>query len=376
MVARITRVVVAAASLGALAVAAHTAVNLRRLPRATSTAPVHEPVSVLIPARDEAADIGDSVRSVLAQVGVCDLELRVLDDGSTDGTADLVDALARTDPRLEVQRSRGEPPDGWLGKPWACSRLADGARGTVLVFVDADVRLAPHAVTAAVGMLRANGLALLAPYPRQHAGSWLERVTQPLVSWAPFALLPLGWQRRSRRPSLSAANGQLLVADAHAYRAIGGHGAVRDRVIDDVSLMASFRRAGYAAWTIDGSELATCRMYRGPRAVRAGYEKSLWAAFGGPVGGLAVCAALLMMFVLPATALVLARDPRTRGWAGAGYAAAVTSRALVARRTGEPVVDAVAHPMSIVALVVLTALSWRGRYRGTLRWKGREVVVR
>ena len=231
----------------------------------------------------------------------------VLDDGSTDGTASLVEALAATDPRLVLIRGEdAPPPPGWLGKPWACARLAAQATGSVLVFVDADVELRPHAVRALVATLRDNDLALVAPYPFQHAEGWLERLVQPLVTWAWAATMPVRWGETSFRPSLSAANGQLLAVDAAAYAAIDGHGAVRHEVIEDVALMRAVKTSRRHAATVDGSHLAECRMYDGTEAVVDGYAKSLWSAFNGPAGSAAVNALLVTAYVVPALAAVAA----------------------------------------------------------------------
>ncbi len=370
-------VTLGSATAGAIAV--HTVVNLRLL-RSPSpdAAEVTEPVTVLIPARDEAAHIEATVRSVLAQTGVPDLTVVVLDDGSGDDTAELVEALAATDRRLVLIRGGDEPPpDGWLGKPWACARLAARATGSVLVFVDADVTLRPHAVRAVVATLRDQGLALVAPYPFQHADGWLERLVQPLVTWAWAATMPVRWGESSYRPSLSAANGQLLAVDAAAYSAIDGHGAVRHEVIEDVALMRAVKTSRRNAATVDGSHLADCRMYDGTAAVVDGYAKSLWSAFNGPAGSVAVNALLVTAYVVPALAAVTATRRRTRTIGLLGYAAGVTSRALVARRTGERVIpDSFAHPASIAAFAVLNAVSWRRHLRGTNTWKGRPVTPR
>jgi uncharacterized membrane protein len=337
---------------------------------------VPETVDVLIPARDEADRIEPTLRSVLAQSGVPDLTVTVLDDGSTDDTARIVAAIATQDPRLRlIHGGDAALPSGWLGKPWACARLAETAAGSVLCFVDADVTLEPFAVRALVGTLRQHDLHLVAPYPRQEAATWLERLVQPLVTWSWAATMPVRWGEVSGRPSLSAANGQLLVFDAAGYRQAGGHTAVRDDVIEDVALMRAIRRSGGRAATVDGSHLASCRMYASTGALVDGYAKSLWAAFNGPVGSAAVCTLLAVVYVVPAAGM-LSRSRSTRSLAALGYAAGVASRLLVASRTGErrwP--DALAQPASILAFCALTLISWRRHLSGANTWKGRPVTA-
>ena len=159
----------------------------------------------------------------------------------------------------------------------------------MLVFLDADVVLAPQAVAATVQLLRAAGLDLASPYPRQLAETWSERLVQPLLQWSWLTLLPLRRAESSPRPSLAAANGQLLAVDAEAYRRVGGHAAVRAEVLDDVALRPRAQgRAAARGGVVDGTWLATCRMYEGWPTLRAGYTKSAWAAFGSPAGAAAV----------------------------------------------------------------------------------------
>ncbi|HWH00390.1 MAG TPA: glycosyltransferase family A protein, partial [Pilimelia sp.] len=199
------------------ALTAHTAWNARRLRRPGPPAPVPERVSVLLPVRDEAHQVAACVRALLAQTGVPGLEVVVLDDGSTDGTADVVRAAAAGDSRLRLVTGT-PPPPGWLGKPHACAQLAaqadPGAR--VLVFVDADVVLIPGAVAAAVTLLRDADAELLSPYPRILAGTVGERLVQPLLTWSWLTFLPLRVMERSPRPSLAAGGGQWLVLDRPA----------------------------------------------------------------------------------------------------------------------------------------------------------------
>ena len=353
----------------------HTAWNLRRLPRpAPASSPITERVSVLVPARNEARRLAGCLRALRATAGIAELEVLVLDDASTDGTAEVARQVFGDDPRCRVVAGSDGPPPGWTGKAWACAQLSQLATGAVLVFVDADVRVAPDGIAATVGALRTLGLDLVSPYPRQLADGPLPRLVQPLLQWSWATFLPMRVAHRSARPSLAAANGQLLACDAAAYRAAGGHAAVRDAVLDDVALLRALQRAGYRGGIVDGTGLAVCRMYDTGAELVDGYAKSLWSAFGSPAGAAAVAGSLAAMYVVPP---VFALAGRSRGarWSGAaGYAAGVIGRVLVARRTGQCVSpDACAHPMSIAASAWLVDLSWRRRRRGLLRWRGRPL---
>ena len=364
-----------AVALGAgLAVAgtAHAVVNaaLLRRPDPTAGLPQGERVSVLLPVRDEVRRVEACLRSILDQPGVA--EVLVLDDGSTDGTGGLARRVAAGDPRVSVLDGRPLPA-GWLGKPHACQQLADAAdpAGTVLVFVDADVVLSPAAVASTVDLLRRHGLDLVCPYPRQLAVTPAERLVQPLLQWSWLTFLPLRAAERSPRPSLSAANGQLLAVRRAAYERAGGHSAVRGDVLDDVALLRAVKRTGGRGGVADGTALATCRMYGGWTDLRDGYTKSLWSAFGSPAGAAAVVGVLGLAYVLPAVAALTGSATGL-----AGYASGVVGRVVAARRTGGRAwPDALAHPASVAALGALTARSWRAHRAGTLTWKGRALAA-
>jgi hypothetical protein len=357
--------------------AAHAAVNVALLRRPPPSPPaVRRSVTVVLPVRNEQENVGGCLEALLAQQGVADLVVVVVDDGSTDATAARVRAVG--DPRVRLVAA-DPPPPGWLGKPWACATgveaaAADGRTGddALLVFVDADVRLFPDALAGATAVLDAHGLDLVSPWPRPLAETAPERLVQPLAPWLCATTLPVRLAERSRRPSLAAANGQFLLVTATGYRRAGGHAAVRGEVLEDIALLRAVKRAGGRGGPIDGSRLAACRMYDGWPALRDGYAKSLWAAVGGsPTAGIAAVAALTAVWVLPAAAAL--RGSRVGGVA---YAAGVAGRMAVAAGTGGRLwPDALAHPLSILALDALMVRSVVGHRRGTLTWRDRPVVL-
>jgi hypothetical protein len=366
---RPVRAVVRAGAAVSVLAAVHAAVNTRLLRRPPVPAPpVTVPVAVVLPVRNEAAQVAQCLAAVLDQRGVPRLRVVVVDDGSTDGTAGLVAAV----PDDRVRLLDGSPPGpGWLGKPNACAQGAAAAGDAeVLVFVDADVRLMPDAIASAVALLDAHGLDLVSPWPRQLAGSAAERLVQPLQQWLWATFLPLRLAERSPRPSLAAANGQFLVVRTSAYGRAGGHRAVRGAVLEDIALLRAVKAAGGRGVVVDGSTLAACRMYSGWAEVREGYAKSLWSAVGGRPGAAAGAAAALsaVWLVPPLAALAGSRAGLV------GYAAGVAGRAVVAARTGGRVwPDSLAHPVSVALLDVLVARSLAGHRRGALHWRGRTL---
>jgi Glycosyl transferase family 2 len=349
---------------------AHALVNAALLRRPPQDPPrVRRPVTVVLPVRDEAAQVADCLGCLLAQEGVDGLRIVVVDDGSTDATADVVRSVA--DPRVSLVEA-GPLPPGWLGKPHACAVGAAHAPDDdgVLVFVDADVRLFPDAIASAVAVLDTSGLDLVSPWPRPLTQGPAERLVQPLSPWLWATTLPLRVAERSPRPSLAAANGQFLVLTSGAYARAGGHAAVRDEVLEDIALLRAVKRSGGRGGPVDGSRLAACRMYEGWPALRDGYAKSLWASVGGsPAAAVATAAVLTAVGVVPALAAL--RGSR----AGlAGYAAGVAGRVVSAAVTGGRVwPDPLAHPVSLLLLDALVARSVVGHRRGTLAWRGRPL---
>jgi hypothetical protein len=374
VIARIWASAVALGSGLAVLGAGHAAVNARLLRTPTLSAvgpPVR--VAVLIPARNEATRIEACLRSLESRSdrnGATIVEVLVMDDGSDDGTDKVVQGMAAgwTGPPLRLLTAP-PVPSGWLGKPAACAQLAAtvSPECDVLVFLDADVRLEPGAVGASAALLAQLDLDLVSPYPRQEAGTATERLVQPLLQWSWLTFLPLRLAERTARPSLGAANGQFLVVRRSTYERAGGHGSGRGEVLDDLALLRSIKAVGGHGTVVDGTALATCRMYTSAAQLHEGYRKSLWSAFGSPLQAAVTMSMLIVTYVFPTVAAL--RGSRV---GAVGYAAAVAGRAVTARRTGGRTwPDTATHPAAIVELAVLTAQSFARRRQGTLQWRGR-----
>lgn len=339
--------------------------------RPAAPLPADALVSVLIPARNEEANIRGAVTAALASRGVA-VEVVVMDDASTDRTAAVVAEMAADDPRVRLEQAPALPP-GWTGKVHACQRLAERARGTHLLFVDADVRLEPEAAATLAGYAAATGAALVSGVPRQVTPTWGERLTVPMINFLMLGYLPFGPMRRLNRPSLGAGCGQLMLAEAAAYRGAGGHAAIRTSLHDGVKLPRRFREAGFSTDVVRGADLARCRMYAGLPACWAGFSKNAHEGLATPLGlpvwtlllfgGHVLPWPLLAAGLLGALPLALAAAP---------LVLSLGTRALITRAVGETWWSVPLHPL--IVLVTL-AIQWTALVRvarhGPSGWKGR-----
>ncbi len=335
-------------------------------------------VSVLVPARNEAANIGATVRAFLRQ-SYSRLELLVLDDDSDDGTDEAALEASEDDDRLRF--IRGKPiPCGWLAKNWACQQLAEQADGEILIFADADVHWHPLALDSLLCEIESTGADMLAVFPTQRTESWPERLCVPLMAFAIHAYLPAIAVHGTAYPLLAAASGQCIVFSRASYECSGGHASVRDNILDDIGLARHVKRAGLRLRMAEACGLVTCRMYIDWRSVREGYAKNILAGFGGPVGLIAGTVFHWVLFLAPWALLGLGfageSVPLHPYWALLLICAGFFIRAISAWRTGQRAGDALLLPISVLMMtcIAVQSLWWHWRHGGPL-WKGRRAVV-
>jgi hypothetical protein len=268
-------------------------------------------ISVLIPARDEAARIGACLAG-LADQTYRNFELLVVDDHSTDATATIVRSYVAQLPTLEVVPSAALPDD-WAGKCWACWQAAGSARGDWLLFLDADVIPLPELLAALVTRAESRSLDLLTLMPFQQLGSLAERVIMPAFFALLYSLYPLD-QVSDPRSSIAFANGQCLLIRREVYFAIGGHQAVRASILEDTELGRIVKAAGYRLEAAIAPNLIEARMYTGWASLAEGLGKNAVAGYrsggtrSGSVGArLALVAFLPWYLLLAGLLLALAR---------------------------------------------------------------------
>jgi len=330
-------------------------------------------VSVLIPARNEAAVITDAITSVLKSKFI-DIELIVLNDHSTDDTVAIVTELAQLDSRLKLIHAPALP-NGWCGKQHACFQLAKVAKNDILLFIDADITVTPDAIARICQYSVKKKIALVSGVPRQITKSWSEKLIIPLIHFILLGFLPIFLMRFSKRASLAAGCGQFIAVRRDAYWAINGHASIASSWHDGIHLPKQLRYAGFKTDLCDLTCLSTCRMYKNVREVWMGFIKNAtegmagkWSIFFwsivlvvGQVLPILKCGAVMfhgahLSIILLITTLIF------------GYGA----RFILAIRFRQSFFSFLLHPVGILFLLTIQWSAWyQARSGGQIYWKDR-----
>ena len=331
-------------------------------------------VDVCIPARNEAANIEACVRSVLAQRGAC-VRALAYDDQSDDGTGQILARLVAEGAAVAAVATQPLPA-GWNGKQWGCERMGQASDAAWLLFTDADVRLEPDAVAAAVAFARGSGSDLVSTVPLERCGTLGEALLVPLIHFMLLGYLPMGLMRRDARPSLGAGCGQFLLVRRQAWLRAGGHATFRDSMHDGIRLPRAIRASGGRTDLFDGTDLVWCRMYRGLGQCWRGFAKNAYEGLGSPAVLVFFSVLHLLGHVAPwavlgAVVMGAPLDAHLVAPAGLAATAGLTTRLLLAIRFRQPLAGALLHP---VGMLLMTAIQWRSLWlarTGRRAWRGR-----
>jgi len=288
-------------AVGLIIIALNVILNLRAIKPPSRNSEIPEPaplVSVLVPARNEEHNIRGCIGSLQKQ-DYPNFEILVLDDNSADTTAEIVRQIAATDSHVRLIRGDRLPED-WAGKPFACHQLAREAKGDWLLFVDADTTHTPHMIRSTLASAIGHNASLLSGFPRQLASSLPQKVAIPLMYFVIMSFLPLWWLLRSKKPRPSLAIGQFLLFPKEAYWRIGGHNAVKSRIIEDVWLGVEITRSGGRHVVVNLAPVVSCNMYRDVGAMWEGFLKWMYSVASlSPIALVGLMIAAYLLFLAP-----------------------------------------------------------------------------
>ena len=357
----------AAVWIAALALVARDQRTVPQLERVAAEARERLPsVTAIVPARDEQRDVEHTLALLVAQDHPR-LQVVAVDDCSSDGTLDAMRRVAG----VEVVEGVA-PPEGWLGKPWACAQGLARASGDWLLFLDADMRLAPQALSAALAfaIARAGGGATV--FPRLETGGAAERIVMPAAGVLMQTAVIPSWAARSRRLDVAIGVGGFLLLERAVYERVGGHTAVRGEIVEDLALSRLVKRDGGLVEWASGGGLVSLRMYHGFAELWHGWRKN--AAHAWPLPAPASAGAALALALLAFGPWASAARGRRAGLLG--VLAQVLTVALSRRGSDIPAAYALAAPVGVAFLLAVGVAALWDRARGRpAMWRGRRVAI-
>lgn len=323
-------------------------------------------VSILIPARDEEANILQLLRSIHQQ-DYQHYEVIVYDDGSSDNTLNICTEFAAEHPNFKVIKG-GKLPPGWTGKNHACFQLAAQARGEFFLFLDADDTINNGLINSAVHRVHLYKLGLLSLFTDQVMKTMGERATVPLLHFLLLNLLPLRLVFLSKNAAFSTACGQFMLFDAAIYRQHQWHQQAKNKVVEDAEIMWLVKSAKYNGEVLLANGMMSCRMYAGYSEAINGFAKNALAAFNYSISGLLVY--ILLMIAGPLVVIMTFNFNLIFFMAGL----IILSRIMISLSSGQNVLyNILLHPIQMFNLVAIAFLSIHRHLTKGNVWKGRGL---
>jgi chlorobactene glucosyltransferase len=341
-------------------------------------------VSIVIPARNEEANIERVVRSVAAQENV--REIIVVDDGSEDQTPHILERLKAEIPSLRVIRNDGLP-EGWIGKNYALATGARLAQGEWLLFTDADTYHKPGSLKELLARAEAAGAALLSVSPGQRTPTWWEKAVIPFV-FARLSRLYRFEEVSDPNSPRAAANGQFLLIRRDVFQRLGGFEALRGEILEDVALARRVKQSGGRLVFLPGSQWIETRMYSSFSDMWDGWTKNMYLLYEGQQGrAFADLAEVVLLDIAPfivfffyAGTAALKAAGRWGEYGMWGLCALVAARMQIYARRLRKIgfsYDLASHgPLGAVLFTLLMLNSIRAyKWGGHVNWKGRKYPV-
>ncbi|MFN3267029.1 MAG: glycosyltransferase, partial [Deinococcales bacterium] len=263
---------------------------------------------------------------------------------------------------------------GWRGKPNACHQLAKAATGDILAFTDADTIWNPNATQQIVQAMQQNNADALSVWSEQILSTTLGKILQPFMAWSLVGLLPMGLARDSRYPAITSANGQLFAYKKEVYWKFGGFERVKDSILEDIEAAKLLKKEGYRYVLLNGVSSISCKMYDSSKEALDGFAKSNFAAIGySPFGYIAASALFIWLHWMPFVWLLIAPSPILPFCT---ITLMYLSRARSDLECKYPLALSLLAPVSVLAWVYVTGVSWYRYAVGKVTWKGRSYDLR
>jgi len=340
--------------------------------------PFNDSVSVLVPARNEEDGISDCLRALSIQT-YDPIEILILDDRSTDRTAEIIKSFADSDPRIKMI-SGSEPPEGWLGKHWACDQLFQEANGDLLLFMDADTILSERTVAASVHESNIRKADLLTVMPQRIATCITERLMFPFLDWIVFSGMPMAYAHRSSNQYLSAAFGQFMLFRREAYKRTGGHAEIRSNPLDDFTLGRIIKKLGLTWVLYQGTESVQTLGYKGDIEAFRGISRSVFPAINYRVSVFILFSVILTslsflpLATLVASVLLNQQSTELLVLSTMSLGMIIISWAIVCRKFKHSVLAILFYPLSVAVIIVLAWHSFITYTFGVADWKNRRIL--
>lgn len=323
-------------------------------------------VSILIPVRNEEENILTLLQSIYRQE-YQNYEVLILDDASTDRTFEICAAFAAKHPHFRVIKG-DKLPRGWLGKNYACHQLAQEARGSFFLFVDADEQINDALINSAVHRMYMQKLGLLSLFTNQQMVTPGEKMVVPLMHYILLNLLPLRLIYLVKNYSVAAASGQFMLFDADIYRQNQWHEQVKHKVVEDVEIMRLVKAANYNGEALLANGMITCRMYKNYTDAVNGFSKNFLAAFSYNIIG------FLIYIVLIIGGPMIVMTTLNFNLIFFMLSLILLMRVMISLSAGQNAwYNIILHPLQMLSLTLVAFLAIQRHLTKTIIWKGRKI---
>ncbi len=321
-------------------------------------------VSVLIPARNEEKNLP----LLLDDLKACtypNIEILVFNDQSADGTQQVLDVYSAQMSNLLYMNKISEL-DGWSGKSYACHSIAQKAKGAFFLFIDADVRLNPDALSKAIAYCLQHKVSLLSVFPQQKLESTGEWETVPVMNWILLSMLPLPLVRFPWFSSLSAANGQFMLFEADNYRHNQWHLQVKNQVVEDIAIARLMKKKKYVLSVKLGNNDIFCRMYSGYQEAISGFSRNIHQYFQGNrfwmVAFLLIILIRIPFFLISGQFLLLSLS----------VFMVLSMKIMVSYLSRQDILrNLYEHGAQLLAILAMVKTNLKNGRKGSVEWKGR-----